>query len=61
MCAGQLFQHLGLLNGVRAAAVFSLYEREGFVSTKTEHFGYLRRILGYGAATTMVYELVDEP
>ena len=121
MSASQPFQHLGLLNGFRAAAVFSLYERqsepsqllmdgitvhkdqrgqgigthllneikqygrdegyasvrldvidtnpgarrlyerEGFVATKTEHFGYLRRILGFGAATTMVYKLADEP
>lgn len=37
-----------------------LYEREGFVATKTEHFGYLRRILGFGAATTMVYKIADE-
>lgn len=117
MCANQLFQHLGLLNGLRAAAVFSLYdrqakpsqllmdgitvhkdkrgqgigsrlldeikqygrdkgynsvrldvidtnpgarrlyEREGFVATKSEYFGYLRRILGFGAATTMVYKI----
>ena len=34
-----------------------LYERQGFVATKTESFGYLRWLLGFGAATTMVYTL----
>jgi ribosomal protein S18 acetylase RimI-like enzyme len=34
-----------------------LYERNGFVETKTEHFGYLRWLLGFGASTTMVYKL----
>ena len=29
------------------------YERNGFVATKTEHFGYLRWLLGFGASTTM--------
>jgi ribosomal protein S18 acetylase RimI-like enzyme len=30
-----------------------LYERNGFVATKTENFGYLRWLLGFGASTTM--------
>jgi ribosomal protein S18 acetylase RimI-like enzyme len=34
-----------------------LYERQGFVATETEHFGYLRWLLGFGASTTMVYVL----
>jgi len=34
-----------------------LYERLGFVSTKTEAFEILRGVLGFGAATTMVYEI----
>lgn len=34
-----------------------LYERLGFVSTKTEDFEILRGVLGFGAATTMVYEV----
>jgi len=31
-----------------------LYERNGFVAIKTEHFGYLRWLLGFGASTTMI-------
>lgn len=31
-----------------------LYERHGFVATGTEHFGYLRWLLGFGASTTLV-------
>jgi len=34
-----------------------LYERLGFVSTKTEKFEILRGVLGFGAATTMVYDV----
>lgn len=34
-----------------------LYERHGFVATKTEHFGYLRWLLGFGAATTLTRSL----
>lgn len=34
-----------------------LYERLGFVSTKTEEFEILRGVLGFGAATSMVYEI----
>jgi GNAT superfamily N-acetyltransferase len=30
-----------------------LYERKGFVATKTEHFAFLRPILGFSAETTM--------
>lgn len=37
-----------------------LYEREGFVATKTEQFGYLRWLLGFGAATTMIFTIDDE-
>jgi ribosomal protein S18 acetylase RimI-like enzyme len=32
-----------------------LYERQGFVPTRTERFGYLRWLLGFGASTTMVF------
>lgn len=31
-----------------------LYERKGFVATKTEKFEWLRWLLGFGAVTTMV-------
>lgn len=34
-----------------------MYERNGFVVTKTEHFGYLRWLLGFGASTTLVCTL----
>lgn len=34
-----------------------LYERVGFVSTKTEEFEFLRGILGFGASTTMIYDV----
>ena len=34
-----------------------LYERLGFVATKTEHFEYLRWFLGFGASTTMLCHL----
>jgi GNAT superfamily N-acetyltransferase len=30
-----------------------LYERKGFVATKTKHFGFLRPLLGFSAETTM--------
>ena len=30
-----------------------LYERRGFAAIRTEHFGYLRWLLGFGASTTM--------
>ncbi len=120
MSGKQLFQYLGLFSGLRAAAVFSLYERqsepsqllmdgiavhpemrgrgigtqlldeikriaagrgfssvrldvidtnpgarrlyerEGFIPMKTEAFGYLRRILGFGAATTMICKVPGE-
>lgn len=35
-----------------------LYEREGFVVTKSQKFGYLRWLLGFGASETMV-RIVD--
>lgn len=31
-----------------------LYEREGFVATKTSEFPYLRLLLGFSVATTMI-------
>ena len=34
-----------------------LYERLGFVSTKTSHFPYLRCLLGFSAATTLEYRV----
>ncbi|ASJ73179.1 GNAT family N-acetyltransferase [Granulosicoccus antarcticus] len=34
-----------------------LYERLGFVATKTERFEFLRWLLGFGASTTMIYSL----
>jgi ribosomal protein S18 acetylase RimI-like enzyme len=34
-----------------------LYERIGFVATSTAKFGYLRWLLGFGAATTMEYNV----
>lgn len=37
-----------------------LYERIGFVPVKTEHFAYLRWLLGFGAATQMAYSLKAE-
>lgn len=37
-----------------------MYERNGFRATKTERFGYLRWLLGFGAATTMVREVGAE-
>lgn len=35
----------------------ALYERRGFVATHTEQTPYLRRILGFGAVTTMRLEV----
>ena len=37
-----------------------LYEREGFVATKTEEFKFLRWLLGFGASTTMTFEIGQE-
>ena len=34
-----------------------LYERLGFVPTKTSHFGYLRWLLGFSGATTLQYRV----
>lgn len=34
-----------------------LYERLGFVATNTAKLGYLRWLLGFGAATTMEYDV----
>ena len=32
-----------------------LYESKGFVATKTEHFPYLKWLIGFSGATTMVF------
>lgn len=37
-----------------------LYERNRFVADKTEHFGYLRWLLGFGASTTMIQTLSSD-
>ena len=34
-----------------------LYERHGFVARRTERFGYLRWLLGFGASTTMIRDV----
>jgi len=34
-----------------------LYERKGFVATKTESYPFFERIFGFGGATTMLYPL----
>ncbi len=34
-----------------------LYERHGFIPTSTQHFGYLRKFLGFGASTTMILQV----
>ncbi|MGD9006965.1 MAG: GNAT family N-acetyltransferase [Desulfobacteraceae bacterium] len=34
-----------------------LYERQGFVPTRTERFGCLRWLLGFGASTTMIFDV----
>lgn len=39
----------------------SLYERNGFVVTKTERFEYLRWLLGFGASTTLELRLQASP
>lgn len=31
-----------------------MYERNSFTATKTEHFGYLRWLLGFGASTMLI-------
>ena len=35
----------------------ALYEREGFVATKTERTPYLRKLMGFGASTEMVCDV----
>jgi ribosomal protein S18 acetylase RimI-like enzyme len=35
----------------------ALYEREGFVATRTEHIGVLRHLFGFASSTTMVRPL----
>jgi ribosomal protein S18 acetylase RimI-like enzyme len=39
-------------------AVRRLYDRIGFIETRTERFPYLKWLLGFGAASCMVYGLV---
>lgn len=34
-----------------------LYEREGFVAENTTEFEFLRGLLGFGASTTMIYDV----
>lgn len=34
-----------------------MYERYGFLPTRTERFGYLRWLLGFGASTTMIFDV----
>ncbi|MYV97862.1 GNAT family N-acetyltransferase [Streptomyces sp. SID3343] len=36
----------------------ALYERHGFVATRTEHTPYLRSLMGFGSATTMIRRIV---
>lgn len=38
-----------------------LYERLGFIATKTSHFRWLRWLLGFSAATTLEYRLPPAP
>lgn len=38
-----------------------LYERIGFVETRTERFPYLRWLLGFGASSCMVFDLASVP
>ncbi|MCG8456905.1 MAG: GNAT family N-acetyltransferase [Holophagales bacterium] len=42
------------------SAARRLCERRGFVPTHTESFGFLRRFLRFGAATTMMWS-IEEP
>ncbi len=36
-----------------------LYERRGFVAVRTEHFPWLRWLLGFGGSTTMEFRIDD--
>ena len=38
-----------------------LYEKQGFMPTKSESFEYLRSLLGFGASTTMIYRIQPKP
>lgn len=42
------------------SAARRLYERVGFAPVQTEQFGYLKWLLGFGAATQMVYSFNAE-
>lgn len=37
-----------------------MYERNGFKTTRTESFGYLRWLLGFGASTTLVRQAFSD-
>lgn len=59
-------KHYALENGFRTIrldvidtnpAARRLYERQGFVPTSTERFGCLRWLLGFGASTTMIFNV----
>jgi ribosomal protein S18 acetylase RimI-like enzyme len=39
----------------------ALYERHGFVATKTEHTPYLRALMGFAAVTTMIRRIGPRP
>jgi ribosomal protein S18 acetylase RimI-like enzyme len=41
------------------SAARRLYERLGFVATRTARFGYLRWLLGFSATTTLEYRVTD--
>lgn len=53
----QGYEHIRLDVIETNAGARRLYERKGFVATKTERFGFLRPILGFSAETTMVHSL----
>jgi ribosomal protein S18 acetylase RimI-like enzyme len=36
----------------------ALYERHGFVATRTEHTPYLRTLMGFGSTTTMIRRIM---
>lgn len=58
--SAQGFSHIRLDVIDTNPAAKRLYERQGFVPTRTEHFGYLRWFLGFGASTTMLFQVEQE-
>ncbi len=52
---GYLSVRLDVIDTNRGAR--RLYERVGFVPVRVQRFGYLKRLLGFGAATRMEYRL----